>query len=825
MGGGAGGGTGGAGGGTGGAGGGTGGAGGGTGGGMGGGGGGGGGNAPTARAPKSSSIAITHDDAVVAAVNPDNDSVSFFSAVGKTRLSTVTLAAGSQPVSVAVLPNNTSALVVGRRAQRVYRIDAINTATPTLSTTTWTTGSEPTAIAVAANGTLAVVANHGEDTVQVFEVATGNLQSTVTVGPNPRAVAITNDNDTVDSDETAYITLFYGEATAEASDTGRTGKVVPLPLSSTTAGPAISLAPIADIGFGALQADGGFATPNVGCSVNQLFAIAINAGKAYVSSVCASPRGPVNATTNLAAAISVIDLGTGMEDRGAKGTAALSALIRAQDPSFGQASNTTMLLGVPIDLDFKPGASDVTYVVSQAADRVQRVQYTGGVNPIQLGLAGSFAQIDLRTVMGTTVTKVPIGIVTAASRQEAWVNNWADRSVTFINLANQTAEQVISSESKPAPGTPEADVLRGKTFYFTGTGRWSYRGVNSCGSCHPDGLSDNITWVFAAGPRQTTPMDGTYSKGGTVTRRALNWTAIFDEVHDFELNTRGTAGGKGALVTGTPPADVPINLASRIALDGGTATQHDFLSGSTTHVTQLLSTLKDWDEIDAFTRTIRANKAPTTLNPADVTAGRALFMAGGCHLCHGTPLWTVSRVPYTPNPDKTGSVSTTLADGGVLPASGLRTQSVDGGSLVALPGPATVNVDTFKVGPERSVTIEDGGTGNLGPERITCVLRRVGTFNPADPLERRANGQMAQGQHGFNPPSLLGLATSAPYFHHGGAKTLDEVLASPAHLVSGNANFTLTAAERAQLVAFLRSIDESTTPFTPGTGTDICGGY
>ena len=26
-------------------------------------------------------------------------------------------------------------------------------------------------------------------------------------------------------------------------------------------------------------------------------------------------------------------------------------------------------------------------------------------------------------------------------------------------------------------------------------------------------------------------------------QRALNWTAIFDEMHDFELNTRGTSAG------------------------------------------------------------------------------------------------------------------------------------------------------------------------------------------------------------------------------------------------------------------------------------------
>lgn len=782
------------------------------------------GTAPSTRAPHSSAIAITNDDAVVVAVNPDNDSISFFNAQGRTKLSSVSLPAGAMPVSVATLPGSTSALVVGRKAQRVYRLTAINTASPHIDATSFPTGSEPTGIAVAANGTIAIVANHGDDTVTRIDLATGTT-STITVGPNPRAVAITNDGDTDDADETAYVTLFYGQATAEASDTGRVGQVVPVPLTAGAAAQApIALAPIADIGFGALQADGGFGAANVGCAVNQLFAIAISGGRAYVTSVCASPAGPVNPTVNLAAAISVIDLATHQEDTSSRGSAALSALIRAQQPAFGQATDTTMLLGVPIALDFKPNATDVAYVASQAADRVQRVQYTGGVNPVQLGLAGSFAQIDVRTVAGATATKVPFGIVTANARQEAWVNDLTDRSVTVINLGNQTAEAVIASESKPAAGTPDAAALRGKTFFFTGTGRWAYRGVNSCGSCHPDGLSDNVTWSFAAGPRQTIPLDGTYTKTGTGTRRALNWTAIFDEVHDFELNTRGTAGGKGALVTGAAPNDTPINLAARVSLDGGAATQNDFLSGSTIAVTAQQSSLHDWDDIDAYVRTVRANKAPSA-TAGDVAAGRALFISGGCHQCHGGEAWTLSRVPYEPSPDKNGSVAVTLADGGTLAPSGLRLAAVDGGTLSALPGAAVVNVDAFKVGPERGVTLEDGGTGNLGPERITCVLRRVGTFDVGSSLERRANGQMAQGQNGFNPPSLLGLATSAPYFHHGTARTLGEVLAQPAHLTAGSANFTLTATEQRDLESFLESIDESTATIAPSAGTDICGGY
>ena len=52
----------------------------------------------------------------------------------------------------------------------------------------------------------------------------------------------------------------------------------------------------------------------------------------------------------------------------------------------------------------------------------------------------------------------------------------------------------------PVPGSAPFKELMGKRFFFTGLGRWSAREVGSCGSCHPDGLSDNVTWIFGAHP-------------------------------------------------------------------------------------------------------------------------------------------------------------------------------------------------------------------------------------------------------------------------------------------------------------------------------------
>lgn len=764
------------------------------------------------RANRSTPVQISSNDGVVAMVNQDSNSLSIFNTSGasKTRSAVVDFGIDTMPVSVAIHPDDTTAFVVLRRSKQLVKITAINTVAPQLVTTRASVGAEPTGVALSPSGSRAYVTNFGEGTVSIIDTASMSVVGSVNVGGSPRAIAITNDRDTEDTDESAWVTQFFGAPMEEASDTGRQGRVQEISLATNAVTTTVTLNSIADTGFG------------VGCSPNQLFSIAINNGKAYVSHVCAAPKGPVNKFNNVFAAVSVIDLSTKTEDLGQAGTAALSKLINAQGTA------TSNLLGVPIGIDFRPN-TNVAYVVSQAGDTVQRVHYrnqTDGRGPIVLGTDGTFAQIGTR---GTGGIKVPLGLTVAHTANFAYVANWAERSLSVVDLATQSFDSDIVSADKPTVNSRDAHVLNGIKFFFTGTGRWSDRSVNSCGSCHPDGLSDQLTWVFAAGPRQSTALDGTYAKNDATDQRVLNWTGIFDEMHDFELNTRGTAGGKGAITTGTAPNDTPFDLAVGVSLDGGlnNITRNDFLSGSTKAVVASAAALKDWDEIDEYVKTIKPYRAPTSLSSGDVAAGRTLFQNANCAQCHGGPKWTVSRLPYTPSPEKNGSLPGTNS----LPAAatGLRTQA----RTASLPA-AQFNTDTQKVALEAAVALFDGGVGNVGPERVTCVIRNVNTFEIANSIERKADGSQAQGIKGFNPPSLLSVAAGAPYFHHGAAKTLEEVFTTrfAGHYQAGDANLFAnggtTPGEQEQirqLVAFLKSIDESTATFPIPANQDICVNY
>ena len=104
-------------------------------------------------------------------------------------------------------------------------------------------------------------------------------------------MAITNNGDANDADESIYATEYFAQVTApEASDgsnsdTRKAGIVYRVKLSDHSVN-TITLGPLADMGF---KDQNGVAA---GCYPNQLQAIAEASHFVYVVSVCASPRGP-----------------------------------------------------------------------------------------------------------------------------------------------------------------------------------------------------------------------------------------------------------------------------------------------------------------------------------------------------------------------------------------------------------------------------------------------------------------------------------------------------------------------------------------------------
>jgi cytochrome c553 len=427
-----------------------------------------------------------------------------------------------------------------------------------------------------------------------------------------------------------------------------------------------------------------------------------------------------------------------------------------------------------------------------------------------IGTDGKLTTLDANNTARRFQTgNLPSGVVMARSGLRAYVNNELNTSMSALNLTDNTViARDIESSAPPAPGTQAHRNLVGKLAFFTALGipdkldntgdgqfdvalrdiiplanrgKASNNGWSGCASCHDDGHSDNVTWIFETGPRQTIPLEGTFARNNLNDQRILNWSAVRGSNTDFNNNSRGIQGGTG--------------FATNV--NGVDKTAQVFNHGPTRGISDSLDAMSEW------VATVRAPIMPAIAANTEAN-GRAVFTAN-CASCHGGAKWTKSRTAglYLDNP--------------LLQADPV--------------GPAF-----FNGGPPKN----DAGVALAGPQVVSVtrdvkgklqILDSVGTFNPASPIEIRGaaavNGQTTQGflpfgLGGFNSPSLLGVAYSGPYFHDGSSHTLEDVAArhrlgdAPATIAS-----TLSAQDLADLLSFVRSIDDGTATMPNATDAFI----
>ena len=857
---------------------------------------------------RGSAVALTPDDKRLVAVNRDAGTVTVMSVDytdGQPKMTVVAeLTVGGEPWQVAIDGCGTSAYVVLRKDQKVVRIDQL-AGTPVVGPSV-SVGSEPSGLALTPNNTKLYVSNWVDGTLSVIDPLAMTLTSTVdlnaavvatgslgTVTPraamaHPRGLAITNNGDASDTDETIYATEWFAlrtgpeDATGTNSDTNWKGVVYSVKDGGATK--TIDLPSVKDTGFVDHK------NQATGCFPNQIASITIEGTHAYVSSTCASPVGPLGvfqknactgnagcAAVNVAStcsagactlsctidsdcaatapagtcvlpagtckpvttdvkttthpAVSVIDLATNM------------ATTTVLDGLFDKKGSARMPL-LPTDIAFINGFGYVSAMGTDAVFRLIVDKPTGAITDVGSAI-NNF--IDLRKDATDKLIRLPIGVATAHTAGGfAFVDNDGSRDVTALTLNQQTIAgnagamdfRITQSSALPTAAGDVA-VLAGKRFFNTGLGRWSLKGQGwgSCGGCHIDGLSDNVTWYFNRGPRQTVSLDGTFASNDPTDQRILNWTGIFDEVADFENNVRGVSGGVGAIVSATtsPPAvtdriDLNAETPAQTGLQGATGDLADPL-GASAHPH---SKIDDWKNIEAYVKSIRSPRRPTNLVAADVAAGKVLFSdqgQGNCVGCHSGAKWTISKRFYTP-----GDIpNAATADVATTSLSNVPWNTALNGFPAALFPAVTAANQVMRFGAPP------------GAEQIQCVLRPVGTIGaitggiPAgvsaaavNVLELRQDmvtgGQgAADTGRGFNPPSLLGQSVAAPYFHAGNARTLEEVFSSlfTAHSQSAVAQiFAPTPDQVRQLVAYTLSIDEDETtlsvPALGNTGGDLC---
>jgi YVTN family beta-propeller protein len=788
------------------------------------------GAATLATPSRSTTIALTSDERHLVVVNREANTVSIIqvkdAANNDVAIKLDEIGVGVEPRCVAVHPNDKVAYVTNGISGTVSVVDLVQRRV----VKEVTSGTEPRGCALTPNGSLLYVANHTEGTVSI--IVTSNplnpiLDGAVKVGRNPTAIAITNNGDDNDADETVFVTQIFAElnpdfddpvfnGNGEGRDLGKQGVVQAFPAGN--ANPQITkitLKPLADSGFSASRTafctkaappqphslifcpdpdspgtDPVNANNPQGVFANQLLSALIRGDRLYLPNIGAQPEPPEVFNVNVQALVYAVD------------TEALAEVVvehvnlnkqievetAAPPPSLDRTFGNDL---VAIDANL---AGDKFLIVSRGGNQVFRASLDADGKLDILNQAGN--RVDCRVQTGN----LPSGVAMRQDGTRAYANNEANFSVTSMNVDDGiclTLQLDIASSTPPAPGTVEHAQLLGKVAFFTALGipdngilgmdireivprnfkgKQSKDAWSSCGSCHPDGLADGVTWIFGTGPRQTKPLDGTFNKGTNMSDAGLlNWSAIRGSNTDFNNNSRGVQGGCGFASDEFAPGQC-------FAMGAATPANPDIYDHG---ITQGASEALDVQTLWIFFA-VRPLNQPQLSKAA---AGAEVFEAN-CASCHGGAKWTKSQIFHRDNPAAVAQNMATL-DPGVT-------------RLAPAPPVAAAPANEFFSFTCNDLTIK--------------YLEDVGTFDIANPLEIRDNAaaSTAFGVNGFNVPSLLSINYHAPYLHRGQAQTLKDVFKLHTLPAAGGATIadTLNAVEEADLLAFLKSIDGTTALLT-----------
>jgi YVTN family beta-propeller protein len=768
----------------------------------------GGGNAARLAQSHSTTLALSSDNAHVWSVNPDSDSVSLLEVAGDRNRKLAEVPVGDEPRCVAITPDDKKVYVTNAVSGTVSVIDA--GARHVIKTIA--AGTEPTGCALTLDGAKLYVANFSSDDVSVIDTRSDTVVKTITgVGAKPRAIAVAE----VGGKTKVYVTQFLAQLVDDARsidqkegrDDGREGRVTLIDAATDSVTKTIKLAAKAT-GF---QSDGstldkivfdGTANTKVNTLAfpNQLESIVVRGNRAYLPNTASSPNGPVKFNVNVQSFVSVIDIDADQE---------------AADETFNmnkgvqlEAVGKKLFPTNPSALAFKRSGALEGFVLSRATDRLVRLVLDANnrptINaPLAAGDPGNVVRIEVGVeAAGDTRNSSPEGVAINANDTRAYVMNLVSRDVSVIDISGNDPtkyKEITRIASSALPTDAFAlQVLRGKELFNTsigpeGTndnakkpaGRMSDFGWGSCYGCHPRGLTDGVTWMFGDGPRQTISMESTAAHpqlpvmGANVNanfapllpafhQRALNWSAVRDEIQDFELNIRNVSGGQGLIALKDPFGD-------RAAVDPCVFNLRFAVNAACTDAAREAETAittgrdADLDAIAAYIAFgIRAPVTPTKANDLDVVTGRALFAGANCQGCHGGANWTASTLDFAPPP----------------------------------------------------------AAAEITAGQLTRFLCKAGTFDAALANELKGGavaGQLntdgANGALGINIPSLLSVFSAAPFFHSGAAPTLGDVLANVQHRSLGTLGVdTLTnPADRAKVAKFVGSIDASTPTFPERT--------
>lgn len=547
--------------------------------------------APRPLARSASPLALTPDDQELWVVNPDAGSVTVVATGTQQKVAEISI--GGEPWSLAMAPTGERLYVLDRAQGRLVVLDRNSRQIVQQIRVDGEAGM----VVLSPSGAYAFVTSAAASAVLAIDTTTLAIVQRWPVAPLPHALAMSNDGDGDDWDETIVITHLTPASRPggqEATDDGRQGLVT---LLRPCAASPVTVAPL-------LPDAHGFPT--------LLTSVAIFEQRAWVALQRASPALPNSLTQTLFAATVTVDLTTQQED-----------------PTLALPLNDQTIFGSPINNPWAVALAPdgrYLYLVAAGSDLVEVIDIRQPDAP--------------QLVKFLPVGRNPRGIVLNRAGDRAYVLNFLSRSVTVLDL---TTRQTIGEVNVTAE-TLTPTVLLGKILFNNATNpKLSRGGWIACASCHPDGGTDNITWIFPDGPRQTPPL---WNATQTL---PWHWSAALDEAQDVESTVEAIQHGLGLAPGVEPPLLGPVNTSRSTDLDA----------------------LAAYLEADIRLPTLSL-LAPDS---STIAAGRQLFLQQGCPVCHGGLHWTASQMPGpagTLDPDANGMVDGVLRQVGTMNPQDIR---------------------------------------------------------------------------------------------------------------------------------------------------------
>lgn len=808
-----------------------------------------------------STVALSTDDSRLVTANLDAGTVSVFAltyagegppAIQKT----AEIEVGGEPTQVAIHPNGRWAFVLVRKDQKLVRIDDLDT-TPKRGAEV-PVGAEPTGLALEPTGGAIWVSNFVDGTLQSIATesmtaretidlngvlaASGYLGQGVTARPSlshPRSIAMTNNLDLVDTDETLYVTEFYAVQKAPLApdgsnaDTSKVGLVYKIPLSTKKA-QVVELPPMTDMGFRDVK------NQVAGCYPNQLSNIVVQGAFGYVTSTCASPKGPLGMFTGPANATCTTDANcpgavagsclnqkcttncTTNDQCGANGGVCNPNNVCAPNPANVR---TTLAPAVSI-IDL--GAAKTIATVNLAREFWNWYEANGKSDDSGRRLPSQ--TYDIGFVPGTVTAYFPSYATDAVFRvdfdatyEKSTIEKVATSRGGFINLALAGVDPARSG--RMPSGIAVANQLHPRTspvrYAFVLNENTRNVSVIDLETQEVAGASTGNPLVVPATARPTDPKAQMIDEGkrlfitglGRWSWKGQGWAscigchndALSDNVTWFHAKGPRQPVSLDGTYASKDPTDFRINSWTAVFDE---VSDHE---GAIRSVAGGVGAIVKDSVVEMTSRLPYDTLGHGALNGSSYAAADPANPAGLPNACSVDDWARIAAWMKTVrSPRRPTNLDTAKVAAGATLYANAKCQGCHSGpkwtisrvfytpdptnalntSLTAKSWFSTANGAGFPAGlmPATTTamqTMRYAGTNKAGLDQLTCILRPVGTYGVAEPevgvLEVRndmttlAQGNEADGK-GFNPPSLLGNQLGAPYFHAGQARTLEAVL-------------------------------------------------